>query len=88
MNYQVETELDRTLDPRGREGIVGNRNDIVLARDFRDGFKIDQFEQRIAWCFDPNHARVLFDGRFELARIRKVDIGELKIGRATPDAIE
>ena len=38
--------------------------DLVFARDFRDGFEVDHFQQRIARRFDPNHARVRLDALF------------------------
>ena len=44
MDDHVEAELDRPLDPRTGEGVVGNRDDFVLARFFGDGFEIDDFE--------------------------------------------
>src|SRR5205814_8643931 len=84
MNYNVETEFDRALDPGTRKRVIGNRDDILLARNFRDRFEIDQFEEWIARRLDPHHARVRFDLTFEPAGIGQIDIGEIEIGGATP----
>ncbi len=65
MDDDIETEFDRPLDPRRGEGVVGDRNNFVLARDLRDRFEINDFEQRIARRFDPHHSRVFFDRRLE-----------------------
>ena len=88
MNYNVETEFDRALDPGTGKRVIGNRDDIFLARNFRDRFEIDQFEEWIARRLDPDHACVWFDLTFEPAGIGQIDIGEIEIGRATPDLFE
>ena len=72
---------------RGGKRVVGNGNDFVFARDFRDRFEIDQFQQRIARRFDPDHARVLFD-RVSNRRVGQIEIGEIEIGGAPPDFFE
>src|SRR5205807_4883265 len=88
MNHEVETELDRTLDPRTGESVVGDGNDFVLPRSFRDRFQIDEFQQRVAWRLDPDHARVLFDCAFEPGRVGKIDISEIETGGAPANFFE
>ena len=60
----------------------------MLARDLRDRFQVDNFEQRIARGLDPNHSRVLFDRRFKARCVGKIDIREIEIRGATPDFFE
>src|SRR5207245_9844563 len=88
MDGDIETEFDRPLDPRRGEGVVGYRNNVVLARDLRDRFEINDFEQRIARRFDPNHSRVLFDRVFEARRVGKIDISKIEVRGTTPNFFE
>ena len=62
----IEAGLDRPLNPWRRKCVIANLKDLVLARDFRDRFEVDQLEQRIARRFDPHHARVGLDRFFEI----------------------
>ena len=77
MNHQIKTEFERPLDPRRGKGVVGDRKNFVFARDFRDRFQIDDFEQRIARRLDPNHPRVLLDRRLKARRVGKIDISKI-----------
>src|SRR6266581_4602723 len=88
MNHHIETEFDGALDPGTGKRVIGNRDDVFLARDFRDRFEIDQLEQRITRRLDPYHARVRFDLTFEPAGIGQIDIGEIEISGATTDLLE
>src|SRR5882724_5835153 len=88
MNHYIETELDRALDPGTGKCVIGNRDDVFLARDLRDRFEIDQFEQRIARRLDPHHACVRFDLTFKLAGFSQIDIGEIEFSRTTTDLFE
>ena len=69
MYDHVEPRFNRALDPWSGKCVVGDRNNFSLARDFRDRLKVDQFEQRIAWGFDPNHACVRFDCALDVLRV-------------------
>ena len=60
----------------------------MFARDLRDRFQVDNFQERIARRFDPNHSRVFLDRRFEARRIREIDISEIEIGRSAADFFE
>ena len=88
MNDHVEAELDRALHPGAGESVVGNADGFVGARDLRDRFEVDQFQQRIAWRFDPDHPRIRSHRRFDLRRVRHVDEGEIQIGRAAANSFE
>ena len=88
MNRDVETELERPLDPRRRKRVVRYRKDLLLARNFRDRFQIDDFQKRIARRLDPNHARVFLDCFLEARCIRKVDIGEFETGGLFSNLVE
>ena len=88
MDHQIKTKFDRPLDPWCGEGVVGDRKNFVFARNFRDRFQIDDFEQRIARRFDPNHSRVLFDRRLKARCVGKIDISKIEIRGATPDFFE
>ena len=88
VDHQIEAGLDRPLNPRSRKRVIANRNDIVLACDFRDRFQIDQLEQRIARSLDPHHPRVRLDRALEIFRMGQIDIGKIEISRATSDFLE
>ena len=62
--------FDRTLNPRARKRVVGYGDDVVLARNFRDRFQIDQLQERITRRLDPDHARVRFDLPLKPAGVR------------------
>src|SRR6202030_2125605 len=88
MDHEVKTKFDRPLDPWRGEGVVGDRKNLVFARDLRDRFQIDDFEERIARRFDPNHSRVLFDRRLKARYVGKIDISEIEIRGATSNFFE
>src|SRR5436309_14042748 len=88
MNNQVEPGFDRPLNPWSSECVIGNGNDLVFARDFRDRFQIDQLEQRITQRLNPNHARVRLDCLLEPAHIGKIALSEMEIRGAYPDPDE
>ena len=84
----VETRLDWALDPWGGKCVVGYGNDFSLARDFRDRFQINEFQQRITRRFDPNHARVCLNCALEIFRVSQIDIRKIKLRRAAPHSIK
>src|SRR5260370_42094322 len=88
MNHEVVARLDWPLNPRSGKRVIGNRDDFAFARSFRDFVEIDDFKQRIARSFDPNHARVWLDCVCEPVRIGEIDISEVEIRRATSDFLE
>ena len=88
MNDNIEARFDWALDPGSGECVIGHGNDFSLPGDFRDRFKIDQLQQRIARRFDPNHARVWFDRALEIFGVGQIDIAKIKIRRASPHSIE
>ena len=61
MNHHIESGFNRTLEPWASESIVGNAQNFSLARDLGDRLDIDQLQQRVARCFDPNHPRIRLD---------------------------
>ena len=88
MDNDIKPRFNRSLDPWSSERIIANGNQFPFACDFRDRFKIDQLEQRIARRFDPNHTRVWLDSVLEIFRVGQIDIGKIKVGRAPAHAIE
>ena len=88
MHNDIEPRVNRSLDPRSSERIVANRNQFPFARDLRNRVKIDQLEQRITRGLDPNHARVWFDCALQIFRVGQIDVGKIKIRRASPNAVE
>src|SRR5215475_11642570 len=88
MHYDVESIFNGALNPRRRKRVVANRDDFMLARDFRDRFEIDQFQQGIAWSFDPDHARIWFDCALEILWIRQIGVSKIKIRRTPAHAVE
>src|SRR5439155_15301748 len=88
MDYNIEPGLNRALDPRSRKCVIANRNKFVLAHDFPDRLEIDQLQQRIAWSFDPNHARVWFDRALEVFRVGKIDVSIIKIRLTAVHSLE
>src|SRR6185295_7533376 len=57
VHHDVEAELEGPLYPGRSEGVVAHGNDAALARHRRDGFQVDQLEQRVGRALDPQHAR-------------------------------
>src|SRR5437870_1459554 len=45
MNNNVETEFDRSLDPRRGKGVVGNRKNSLFPRNLRDRFQVNDLEK-------------------------------------------
>ena len=84
MDDHIEPEFDRPLRPGTGEGVIGNTDRVMRTRDFRHRCEIDQFEQRIARRFHPNHARVRLHRGLDRARIRHVDEREIEIRGAAP----
>jgi len=41
MDHHVEAGLEWPLNPWRGKGVIGNANDLLFARDFRDGLDID-----------------------------------------------
>ena len=70
MHDDIETEFERPLNPRRGECVVGYGKNFVFARDLRDRFQVDNFQERIARGLDPNHARVLLDRLLQTRRVR------------------
>ena len=88
MHDDVEASLDWALGPRSGKGVVGHRNDLSLARNFRNRLEVDQLQQRIARRFDPDHPRVWFDCALEIFRVGQIDVGKIEVRRASPHSIE
>ena len=84
----VEASFDRTLNPRSRKCVIANGNNFALARDLCDRFQINQLQQRVARRFDPNHARIWFDGTLEIFAVGQIDISKIKIGRTAAHSVE
>src|SRR3984957_11267673 len=55
MNDDVETELERPLQRRRSERVVGDGQDSSLPADARDSGEIRDAKQRIAGRLDPDH---------------------------------
>ena len=88
MNHHIESGFNRTLEPWAGESIVGNAQDFLLARDLGDGLDVDQLQQRVARCFDPNHARIRLDRFLQAGGIGQIDKGEIQISRTTTHLLE
>ena len=88
MHDDVESVFNRALNPWRCKCVIANGDDFVLARNFRDRVEVDQLQQRIAGCFDPNHARVWFDCALEIRSIGQIDVAKIKIRRATAHFVE
>src|SRR6478735_5606831 len=88
MHNDIEPRFNRALNPWSSERIVANRNQFSFARDLRYRVEIDQLEQRITRGLDPHHARVWFDCALDIFRIAQIDIGKIKIRRATAYPVE
>src|SRR4030095_6524274 len=88
MNNEIETELDRSLNPRRGKRVVGNGKNFVLTRNLRDRFQVDDFQKWIARRLDPNHPRVFLDRFLEARRVGQIDIGKLETGGLFSNFVE
>ena len=68
----VEAQFERTLHERAGEGVVGHRDQAVLARDLRQRGQVGQLEQRVARRLDPQHLGLGPD-----RRAHRVEVGEI-----------
>src|SRR5882724_487656 len=88
MNHQIEAGFDWPLNPRSGKRVIRNGNDFAFARSLRDLFEINDFQQRIARSFNPNHAGVWLDCACEPAGIGEIDVSKVEVCGATPDFFE
>ena len=88
MHHEIEAEFQRSLDPRARERIVGNREHVAPARDLRHRREFDELQQRIAGRLDPDHLRLGTDRRFDPSRIGHVDEAHAQARRALAHVLE
>ena len=75
MHDDVEAEFERALHVGAGKGVVGDEPDAASLRDARDGFEIDELQQRIGRRLDPDQPRFGPQRRFER--------GEIASGRHT-----
>ena len=80
--------FERPLHPGARERIVGDREEIPAAADFRQRRQVGQLEQRIRRRLDPDDARLRPDGGGDLRRVGHVDESERQTCAAAPDTLE
>src|SRR6185503_5078733 len=79
---------DRALDPRRGEGVVADRDDLVLARNVGDRGEINDLEHRIGRALDPDHSGVGAYCFFKRGWIGKVHKRSLQTRRALAHALE
>src|SRR5205809_3086500 len=88
MNDHIESEFERPLDPGSGESVIGDRDRIVGACDFRHCFQVAQLQERIARRLHPNHPGVWPHFLFDSFRIAHVDEREIKVGGAPPHPLK
>src|SRR3546814_10422792 len=82
MHDHVEAELQRPLDPGCGKGVVAGSEDAALAGEGRDGLQIDQLQQRIGRCLDPDEPGFRAHRRFQALQARHVDEAEVEARRS------
>ena len=88
MDDDIEAELQRPLYPWTGKRIVRYRDEIVLARNLRNGRQIDELEQRIARGFHPQHFCLGSDRRAQSRRVGHVDEACAQARRALAHVLE
>ena len=88
MEHRVEAEFQRALHAGCRKSVVCDGEHAARTRDFGNHFEINELQQRIARRFDPNHARVGPDRRFQLRALAHVGERERQIRGSTSHPFE
>ncbi|MNI46815.1 hypothetical protein D3C73_1012990 [compost metagenome] len=88
VQHDVEAKLQRALDPRAGEGVVGHADDAAGAAGAGDGGEVGEAQQRIARGLDHDHACVVLQGRFERRQVGQVDEAEAVPGAALAHLVE
>ncbi len=88
VHHDVETQLQRALDPGAGEGVVGHAEDAPGLADAGDGTEVGQAQQRVARGFDPDHPRVVLQRGFECRQVGQVDEAEAMPGAALAHFVE
>ena len=70
------------------EGVVGHRDEVVLAAQFGNALKVHHFQKGIGRGFHPQHPGVRPNGRFHLGEIREVDEGKAVACRAAAHVLK
>ena len=65
VHHDIEAQLQRTMDSRRGEGVVGDADNIVPPGNGGDSAEVCQLKQRVGRRFDPDHARIGPNGRFD-----------------------
>ncbi len=88
VHHDVDPQFQRALNPRAGERVVSHAEDATLTADPRDGAEVGEAQQRVARGFDPDHARVVLQRRFERRQVSQVDKAETVPGAALAHLVE
>ena len=64
VHHNIKSMLQRAMDRRRGEGVIGDADQVMASRDGGDGAEIRQLQQRVGGRFHPDHARIGADRRF------------------------
>src|SRR5690606_21765573 len=84
----VGTVLERALQHRRGEGVVGHDQQAVLPGDRADRLQVDDLQGRVGRGFDPHQLRPRRDRGLEGGRVGQVDEAEVQPGAAPAHALE
>ena len=76
------------MDDRRGKGVIGDADNIVPTGNRRDGAEIRQLQQRVGRGFDPDHARIRPNGRFNAGQIVGLDPADPQPRAVTTDIFE
>ncbi len=88
VHHDVETQLQRALDPWAGKGVIGDTDNASRAADAGNGSQVNQAQQGIARGLDQDHFCVVLQRRFEGTEVGQVDEAEAMPGAALTDLVE
>ena len=69
VHHDIKTQLQRTVNDRGGEGVIRHAYHVMAAGNGPDGCQVGQFQQRVSRRLHPDHARLGTNGGFQRGQI-------------------
>ena len=69
VDHNIKPVLQRAMDRRRGESVIGDADQVMAARDSGDSAEIRQLQQRVGGRFHPDHARIGADRRFNSRQV-------------------
>ena len=87
MHDDIDAELERPLEVRAAECVVGDGKQAFPPGQVDDRFEIDDLEQRIGRRLDPQHARVGPDRCLDGSKVGEIGEADVQASRAAAHAV-